>query len=636
MYKISVPIRGCTVTKKTRNAYLDLLRRSKAERVFLTRTALCANEAEEQAMIESFRENIEFFTQNGIEAAIWVGTTIGHGTPLVGITERDSDQITPLQNLAGECIPNTRCPLDPVFREQIGHHLACLAQTGTKLILLDDDFRMSQHGPEFCCTCPRHMARMQELTGEAFTREELRHLVFEQKANKYRHAWLTAQSESLRLLAQSLREAVDAVDPSIRLALCTAGAVWDIDGISPLELATILAGNNPPLIRLYGAPYTALHPAHNYKGLPAVFESARQFGAITRHWGIERMAEGDVYPRPRSYIPASYLELYDALIRADGTHDGILKYMADYISSPDYERGYFDHHMENLPLMEQVSELFDGMNSCGVRTPNRPALLKQADLELGLPSYISPVPSAGILLGSNSIPTTYTEGGICNAIFGEEARYSTEDELKKGALLDAISAVILTERGVDVGLSSHSGFESGAVSYMMTADESERSTIIGGDCRILKPVLKEGTEPVLLADFNGHERIFAYRYENKQGQRFLVYLYDSLSLPRCPNLLRCYLHQSVLKEHIEWIAGEKLPAFAPKHPDLYIFCKEKDGRMAVGLFNCYADKILHPVIELNKPYRSIRFLNCNGKLEGNTVTLDAPLPAFDFAFFEVE
>ena len=41
MYKISVPIRNATVTRENRHQYLELLRRSKAERIFLIRSTFC-------------------------------------------------------------------------------------------------------------------------------------------------------------------------------------------------------------------------------------------------------------------------------------------------------------------------------------------------------------------------------------------------------------------------------------------------------------------------------------------------------------------------------------------------------------------------------------------------------------------
>ena len=127
----------------------------------------------------------------------------------------------------------------------------------------------------------------------------------------------------------------------------------------------------------------------------------------------------------------------------------------------------------------------------------------------------------------------------------------------------------------------------------------------------------------------------AYRYENSDGQRFFVYLYDTLALPTDSGLQRGYLQQSILTEQVEWIARQKLPVTCLGNPDLFVMCKEKDGKMAVALFNCYADSILHPTVKLGEQYQSIRFLNTDGSLCGDTVTLNRPIPAFEFVAFEV-
>ena len=49
--------------------------------------------------------------------------------------------------------------------------------------------------------------------------------------------------------------------------------------------------------------------------------------AWTKNGEIEIMAEGDVYPRPRTLCPASCLEGFDTAIRASGCTDGVLKYV---------------------------------------------------------------------------------------------------------------------------------------------------------------------------------------------------------------------------------------------------------------------------------------------------------------------
>lgn len=635
MFKISAPIMNSSVTPDTRKEYLKQIRRARIERIFLVTCDFGCSPEQETALADALRENIAFFRQNGIEAAIWVGNTIGHGSPLAGVNACEGlPPYSPLVNLAGEVVPGTRCPLDPGFRKALGKHIAALAKTGADLILLDDDFRLSQHGKELCCACDRHMNAIRKYCEETITREELRDVAFHEKSNKYRRAWLRSQRDSLYELATALRNAVDAVDPSVTLACCTSHAVWDIDGTSPLELAKILAGRNQPLIRIPGAPYWATHAGYS---LPMVFETARLFSAYSRDGGAERMAEGDVYPRPRYFTPSSHLELFDAVLRADGNCSGILKYLFDYVSECNYETGYLDRHCRMLPVNEEIEALFAGKQCCGVAVPQRPHLSADADLSIGIANQISPAPLAGQFLALNSIPTVYTNTGICTALFGEEARHAASGTWKKGAVLDAISAVILTERGVDVGLKRISGFRKGNISRLSDAGSGASATVWKGDCRLLYAERKEETIPLENAIFNNETVPFAYRYENGDGQRFLVYLFDSAALPKDPNLLRGYLGQEILTAHLEWIARQKLPATSKDNPDLYLMCAQsgENRSLAVGLFNCYADSILTPTVRLDRTYQSIRFVNCSGTLHGDTVSLDRPLSAFEYCAFEV-
>ena len=126
-------------------------------------------------------------------------------------------------------------------------------------------------------------------------------------------------------------------------------------------------------------------------------------------------------------------------------------------------------------------------------------------------------------------------------------------------------------------------------------------------------------------------------YENEDGQRFLVYMFDSSAFPTYPNLLRGYFGQRILREQIEWISGEKIPAVCEKNPDLYVMCARSidNGALSVALLNCYPDSILNPTIKLDREYQNIRFVGCSGKLSGDTVQLDYPISAFDYCAFEV-
>jgi hypothetical protein len=81
--------------------------------------------------------------------------------------------------------------------------------------------------------------------------------------------------------------------------------------------------------------------------------------------------------------------------------------------------------------------------------------------------------------------------------------------------------------------------------------------------------------------------------------------------------------------------GYPLPAVIEKCPGAYVLTKEKDGVMAVGVWNFYADEILDPIIKLWKDYHKVRFIHGSGQLFGNVVKLDKDIPAFGSVVFEV-
>ena len=96
-----------------------------------------------------------------------------------------------------------------------------------------------------------------------------------------------------------------------------------------------------------------------------------------------------------------------------------------------------------------------------------------------------------------------------------------------------------------------------------------------------------------------------------------------------------YLRSKQIENAIELFGGERLPAYSYGNPGLYIIAKKDDCLMAVGLWNIFADKIFEPVIELDREYSKIEFINCSGRLEGNKVILSEMIP-FSFAGFEVK
>jgi len=636
MYRITVPLMFETVNDTTKYEFLEQLRQARADRITFSVNFVGATEEHTQKLCDRLKREIAFFEENGIGVGVWISHSIGMGLALAlpGLTNPNGREYARLVDLAGEAQEGTRCPTDEYFRADFAHFVSMVAKTGAKFILLDDDFRFSLRGKELMCACDMHMARICELCGETIDRKTLKEKAFSGKANKYRSAWLRAQGDSLRSFAKEIRAAVDEVDPSVCIALCASHSVDDIDGTSAAELTKILAGSQPPEMRIHGAPYWEIHWP---KPLPAVFEYVRCFSRMAKAEGVDLlMAEGDCYPRPRFNTPSSHLELFDALNRADGTCGGILKYMMDYNATPSYETGYVRRHVRNLSLMEEMEALFAGKRDCGVEVPLQPHQIEHADLDVSVLSDQYPYPTAASLLAMTSIPTSCDGEGICQAIFGENARYADAEALKKGALIDGVAAVILTEQGIDVGLSGSYCFEEGRPSYGVSADEKDRSWIVSRSVRFLNAAIHSDAEVVMYAEDGGKLRPLIYRYENQNGQRFLVYMTDPMAKLYNHEICKGYLMQNALKEGVEWIAGERLPAVCLGSPSLYLLCKKDRDKMAVGLFNCFADSVLEPKVKLDGEYRGVRFVGCNGRLEGDTVYLDSPLPAYEFAAFEVE
>lgn len=65
---------------------------------------------------------------------------------------------------------------------------------------------------------------------------------------------------------------------------------------------------------------------------------------------------------------------------------------------------------------------------------------------------------------------------------------------------------------------------------------------------------------------------------------------------------------------------------------LYMQCKADEKTLAVGLWNFCADPIFQPVVELGENYDKIEFINCDGKLCGNLVSLSEIAPYGFVAF----
>lgn len=634
MHRFFAPVAIDTVNERSYPFYIEQLRAAQIDRVILCCVGEVASESgtlfEDPARLAHY---IKQFSADGFEVGVWMDS-LGHGVVLNHAKAAEMLPYSPIVGLDGNRTPYAICPLDPQFRAHYAKALQTVAAMHPDLIMLDDDFRLNTRGNVYNlgCFCEQHMAAFFARIGKELPREELEALLFCGGESPYRTAWLEVQGESLLSFARDMRAAVDQIDPTVRLGACMCRDTWDLDGTDGIEIARAFAGSTKPFLRTIGAPY------HDRR-IAAAVEFTRMQAAWCRQTDkdVEVSAEGDVYPRPRYNVPARFLELFDLALIATHAVDADQKYMFDYNRSVFYETGYVERHLKNRDLRRGVDELFRDKTPVGVHVFEEMRKMKAWDMAAekpaGLCTYLhgSFCSRAAQLLAEAAIPTAYTAGDYPVAAFGENARHVPLTALRHGALLDAKAAVILRDRGVDVGLLKAEPTTATTERFPKEEDEMPISDGLSLHALTCAPTVKP-LSTLLPAGTPG-----AYLYENAAGQRFFVLAEDSYHSAHTPqpNYHGSYHRQRQLLDAIPWLCGKPLPAVCAQNPYLYmITSRGEDGSLAVALLNGFEDEIPTPTVTLDRTYASIRFVNCTGKLHGNVVTLSEISP-YGFAAFEV-
>ena len=632
MYKISVPIIYNIIDRQGRDGIVKKLRELDAERVFLALGVRSVDKEKNREEMEILKRETEYFHSLGFEVGVWLWTFMVDGKH----SYANMSAVSVEENVIGEMC----CPADPAYVADTAEYIAGAAATGVDLVMFDDDFRFGCVGGGVACLCPHHVKNINEKVGENLSRAELAQRILTGGRNKYRDAWIEANGDAFRTFATAVRAAVDSVNPKVRMGACACLSSWDLDGVDAYELATILAGNTKPFVRLIGAAYWPARASWGTR-IGDVIEQERMEEVWTRlDSDIEIFSEGDAFPRPRTVCPAAYLEGFDTALRADGRMDGILKYAIDYTSSANYENGYVERHVRNKPLYEGIEKMFSGKRAVGVRNYSEGKKVPYMELgdtpASGKDLYYTYFSSAARSFAATSIPTCYDGEGVVGACFGESAWTIPLEAVKNGLMLDSVSAKALHSRGVDVGIRSLG--ESVAVApEIFTADNEY---IDAYKIRALDHTFSDAIRVESYAEVDGRKIPMSYTYENANGDRFLVLNFDTRSNSRelyAPST-RHYARSRQYAEAVKWLSkGEKaLPAYSYGNPDLYILAKkDEEGAMAVGLWNFCIDWVYDPKIVLDREYKEISFLNCSGSISGNVVTL-SDLSPFGFCGFEVK
>ena len=625
--KVTVPYNLINLAWENKAELLQRLEDFGADEIFLT--ILTCNFSKTEEQVRLLREHLPFFEQHGIRPALWVGGSLHH-FPVEGEHQH-------LVDVTGKRRDEGICPLDEAFCEYLYGMVQAYAKTGIRKIALDDDLRMHFPNDRPMCFCDKHMKLYSDYLGRPVTREEFEENLTDKGDNEYRRAWWAVNQQTLLTFVNGLRRAVDEVDASIQLELCSGPAHWGADGTDPFALTRAMAGVDTPEMRLSGGPYWHSSPDM------AVVDLVRHQALECKKQGILSLAEGDVWPRIRRVCSASLLELFHTALIADGYTDRILKYGLSYYSSVMYEGGYAAMAIRNKPLYREVARLFADKTAVGF-SPFEPFdCFAHAQVLPRCPeANIMSTPTRQFTAG-NSLPTTYDGGGV-NVVFGENARCLERALLKNGSVLDIAAAMILTERGVDVGLATAPTVmrrDRAALAEMLQErylPHDERMYLSPVADAVFYSVEPKATATVLsvLEDcHDGTRSDGVYRYENANGERFLVLPFAAGVNSREVLIGECRQRQMV--DNYAWLAGEALAASCSGNPDLYMMTKRgEDGSLAIGLWNCSDDPILQPCIELGEEYATVTCVNCEAHLDGKRITLTSTVHSNESAFILLE
>ena len=652
MCEICIPVMSGNWNEHKKAALIQELKRISPTLVYLIYMRETGDREKAKQKIEIFKNNKDFLETHGFCVGAWFAPTIGYG----GLAkETDVFPFQPIMTMKGERTKSAFCPLDDKFCDDLAFQFTEIAKTGVKRILLEDDFTLSG-GKYFVqdmgCCCPLHLKALSARLGKNVqSGEDLRRFLTEGKPNAVRTAFLDLMSETLKKMAHVVEKAVHSVDETIRIGLSANSASYHIEGADFFELTKIVAGKNKPFMRITGAPYWKNGPS-----LASMIEMSRMQNVWCKEREVDAMSEGDTFPRPAFLVPSAHLEMFDMILRADGNEVGILKYMLDYTANADYETAYTDSHVANEAIYQEIERRFTG-DTIGLSVLEQPLRISEMEFDDVMSFYNFHSHATLPLLSQwfvtdNCLPTTYSSIDGATLVFGESARLVNEKHLKHGLILDAKAAKILHEQGIDVGFDSITPYPTLSGEYFPEYNDCTLVSVEGKDgffhfnlkpnTKVISYFYNSGANLGVVESYkNGDERIpGCYLYENKQGQRFMVYTFGahkvkSLSEWRHGVFRNYYRQQQIIKGY-EWLCGKPLPATLEKHPNAYLLCRKNGKAMHVGLWNISPDPIFNPVITLDKPYRLESIFGAEGVLDGRTLHLKNTVAPYSCVFFTVE
>lgn len=581
------------LNEESKAGYLADLRKSGVSVVLISATDFIYDEQTRSEKLEQLSRYIRYFEDEGYPVALWT-TTLGYGRrrPALDAIHPNATKLTSFGGKTSGAV----CTTDTLFLKMMQRNMQDFVRAGARMILLDDELVQSVR-PGFCCTCDEHLRRFAQKVGRKYTREEVRDL-FTGAPSKERTAYMEVMGESLWDFCKGLREAVDEVDPEVFMCICSSFTHFNAEGVDMFELSKLLAGQGRrPMLRLSGAPYWASF-SQRVPGqtLGEVADFVRMQIGWMRDKDIILWDENDSYPHVNDMVPASWSELYDKIMIANGGVHRHKYFLRIDPLSPD--RSYIDAHQRNMKRDRDLIEMFKGTAPLGFRVWETEHNITEINLPEEYPGNwrlmgMITHSFSSMFLTENSIPSRF-EGIAPGIAFGDQAALLPPEALSMGLILDVPAALALQAKGIDVGLKGCEPCEKQGRELFGDFTNS----FLTNDGRFFRITPCEGAE-VLSTFVSATDTIPACVLTHTSDGVFAIYAWEGRSITpgRCGDQ-RGLWYSPERQDQLAYIykemsGGEPLPAFTRRHPGLYVLAAGSEEKAAVLLCNISADAIIN-------------------------------------------
>lgn len=319
-------------------------------------------------------------------------------------------------------------------------------------ILIDDDFRASNHNPvRFGCFCEDCVARFNARHGLSLTREELVNKTLQN--TKRRLDWIEFVKEGLAELMRVMCEAIHKVSPDTRVGLqgCAHGAYTGYGYAFLFDVMRKATGKDP-IWRGGGGFYEDSNPNNVFGKINAM---AYQNSALP-DYVTARCPEIENLPFTAFGKSPAGTALETALGLASGNTDESYSMMMYTPESPAFYGEYFKLLSEQRPYYEALSRTSARTRGAGIvyamseSTAEKP-ITEGEDFGALRESY-----DGASLLWRNAIPLCFDDHADATLILHPETVRAMSDAeldaiLSRNVVTDGRTVALLAARGFDVG-----------------------------------------------------------------------------------------------------------------------------------------------------------------------------------------